>query len=96
VYPQLLHFGKFYLPTYGFLVSTGVLLGLWVSVRNSERLGIDGEKAWNFGILVVLAPKFSTSSTSGAITRRIPERSSASPHCRPEEFFPVACWRRLS
>jgi len=23
-------------------------------VRNSERLGIDGEKAWNLGILVVL------------------------------------------
>lgn len=33
----------------------GVLLGLWISVRNSERLGIDAEKAWNFGILVVLA-----------------------------------------
>jgi len=35
-------------------VSLGVLLGLWISVRNSERLGIDGEKAWNLGILVVL------------------------------------------
>jgi phosphatidylglycerol---prolipoprotein diacylglyceryl transferase len=54
VYPQLLHFGHFFLPTYGFLVSMGVLLGLWVSVRNSERLGIDGDKAWNLGILVVL------------------------------------------
>ncbi len=32
----------------------GVLIGLWISVRNSERLGIDGEKAWNLGILVVL------------------------------------------
>jgi phosphatidylglycerol---prolipoprotein diacylglyceryl transferase len=49
------HFGKFFLPTYGFLVSVGVLLGLWISVRNAERLGIDGEKAWNFGILVVLS-----------------------------------------
>lgn len=37
-----------------FLVSLGVLLGMWISVRNSERLGIDGEKAWNLGILVVL------------------------------------------
>lgn len=50
-----MHFGRFFLPTYGFLVSLGVLLGLWISVRNSERLGIDGEKAWNLGILVVLA-----------------------------------------
>ncbi|MGA8525625.1 MAG: prolipoprotein diacylglyceryl transferase family protein, partial [Candidatus Sulfotelmatobacter sp.] len=54
MYPQLVHFGRFFLPTYGFLVSLGVLVGLWVSVRNAERLGIDGEKAWNLGILVVL------------------------------------------
>ena len=54
MYPQLLHFGHFFLPTYGFLVSMGVLIGLWISVRNSERLGIDGDKAWNLGILVVL------------------------------------------
>lgn len=32
----------------------GVLVGLWISVRNSERLGIDGDKAWNLGIMVVL------------------------------------------
>ena len=32
----------------------GVLIGLGISVRNSERLGIDGDKAWNLGILVVL------------------------------------------
>lgn len=54
MYPQLFHVGHFFLPTYGFLVSLGVLIGLWVSVRNSERIGIDGDKAWNLGILVVL------------------------------------------
>ena len=54
MFPQLFHIGKFFLPTYGFLVSLGVLIGLWISVRNSERLGIDGDKAWNLGILVVL------------------------------------------
>ena len=54
MYPQLLHYGRFFLPTYGFLVALGVLIGLWISVRNSERLGIDGDKAWNLGILVVL------------------------------------------
>jgi len=54
VHPQLFHIGSFFLPTYGFLVALGVLLGLWVSVRNAERLGIDGDKAWNLGILVVL------------------------------------------
>jgi len=54
VFPQLFHIGHFFLPTYGFLVSLGVLIGLWVSVRNSERLGYDGDKSWNLGILVVL------------------------------------------
>jgi phosphatidylglycerol---prolipoprotein diacylglyceryl transferase len=55
VYPQLFHIGRFAPPTYGFLVALGVLLGLWISVRNAQRLGIDGDKAWNFGILVVLS-----------------------------------------
>jgi phosphatidylglycerol---prolipoprotein diacylglyceryl transferase len=54
VHPQLFHIGRFYLPTYGLLVSTGVLIGLWISVRNSEKRGIDPDDAWNFGILVVL------------------------------------------
>jgi phosphatidylglycerol---prolipoprotein diacylglyceryl transferase len=55
VFPQLFHYGHFFLPTYGLLVSTGVLIGLWISVRNSERLGINGDNAWNLGILVVLS-----------------------------------------
>ena len=54
MFPQLFHYGSFFLPTYGFLVSLGVLLGLWISVRNSERLGYNGDDAWNLGILVVL------------------------------------------
>jgi phosphatidylglycerol:prolipoprotein diacylglycerol transferase len=54
VHPQLFHIGHFFLPTYGFLVSLGVLLGLWISVRNAEKQGLDGEKIWNLGILVVL------------------------------------------
>ena len=55
MFPQLFHYGRFFLPTYGLLVSTGVLLGLWISVRNSERLGINGDNALNLGILVVLS-----------------------------------------
>ena len=54
MFPQLFHIGSFFLPTYGFLVALGVLLGLWISVRNSERLGYNGDHAWNLGILVVL------------------------------------------
>jgi phosphatidylglycerol:prolipoprotein diacylglycerol transferase len=55
VFPRLFQIGSFYLPTYGFLVASGVLIGLWISVRNSEKQGINGDDAWNLGILVVLA-----------------------------------------
>jgi len=37
------------------LVATGVLVGLWISVRNSEKQGIKAENAWDFGIALVLA-----------------------------------------
>lgn len=43
------------MPTYGLLVATGVLVGLWISVRNSARQGTNPEHAWNLGIYVVLA-----------------------------------------
>ncbi len=55
MFPQLFHIGRFFLPTYGVLVSLGVLVGLWVSVRNAQRQGINPDDAWNFGILVVLS-----------------------------------------
>jgi phosphatidylglycerol:prolipoprotein diacylglycerol transferase len=55
VLPRLFNVGSFSLPTYGLLVATGVLIGLWISVRNSEKQGINGDDAWNLGILVVLA-----------------------------------------
>lgn len=54
MFPQLLHFGSFSLPTYGFLVSTGVLVGLIVAAKLSKQQGLDPEKTWNLGILAVL------------------------------------------
>ena len=55
MFPRLFQIGNFYLPTYGVLVASGVLLGLWISVRNSEKQGINGDDAWNLGIFMVLA-----------------------------------------
>ena len=54
MFPQLFHIGRFFLPTYGVLVSTGVLVGLWISVRNSSKQGINPDDAWNLGVMVVL------------------------------------------
>lgn len=55
MFPRLFHLGSFSIPTYGVLVATGVLVGLWISVRNSEKQGIKSENAWDFGIALVLA-----------------------------------------
>ena len=53
--PILLHYGRFSLPTYGFLAAVGLLVGLSVCVRNAARQGIDADKTWNLGILAILA-----------------------------------------
>jgi phosphatidylglycerol:prolipoprotein diacylglycerol transferase len=55
VFPRLFHLGSFSIPTYGVLVATGVLVGLWISVRNAQKQGIKAENAWDFGIALVLA-----------------------------------------
>jgi phosphatidylglycerol---prolipoprotein diacylglyceryl transferase len=55
MHPILVEIGRFSLPTYGFLVATGVLLGLLLCVRNAQRLGINPDDTWNLGIVVVLA-----------------------------------------
>ena len=55
MFPRLFQIGSFGVPTYGVLVATGVLVGLWISVRNSEKQGIKAENAWDFGIALVLA-----------------------------------------
>jgi phosphatidylglycerol:prolipoprotein diacylglycerol transferase len=55
MHPILVEIGRFSLPTYGFLVATGVLLGLLLCVRNAQRLGINADDTWNLGIVVVLA-----------------------------------------
>jgi phosphatidylglycerol:prolipoprotein diacylglycerol transferase len=55
MFPRLFQIGSFSMPTYGLLVATGVLIGLWISVRNSAKQGVDPEHAWNLGIYVVLA-----------------------------------------
>ncbi len=43
------------MPTYGLLVASGVLIGLWIAAHNSQKSGINPEHAWNLGIYVVLA-----------------------------------------
>ena len=52
--PILLHFGRFSLPTYGFLAAVGLLTGLAVGVHYATRHGLDPDKIWNLGVLAIL------------------------------------------
>lgn len=55
MFPELLRFGSFSLPTYGLLVAIGVFVGLMVAAKLAEYQGQDPEKAWNLGIIAILS-----------------------------------------
>jgi phosphatidylglycerol---prolipoprotein diacylglyceryl transferase len=55
VFPILLHFGRFSLPTYGLLAAIALLVGLALSVRYAARHGMDADGTWTLGILAILA-----------------------------------------
>jgi len=54
VHPVLFEFGGITIYSYGVLVATGVLLGLWYARRQAPRAGLDPDRVWNLGIYVVL------------------------------------------
>jgi phosphatidylglycerol---prolipoprotein diacylglyceryl transferase len=54
MHPVLFQFGSITIYTYGVLVATGVVLGLWYARRQAPRAGLDPEKIWNMGIYAVL------------------------------------------
>ncbi len=55
MFPVLFRWGPFTLHTYGVLVATGVLLGLWLARRQAARGGLDPDRVWNLGTYMVLA-----------------------------------------
>lgn len=55
LFPKLISIGNFYLPTYGVLVATGFLAGLWVTTRLGRRSGLNPELITNLTIYVALA-----------------------------------------
>ncbi len=55
MFPRLLDFGEWGLPTYGVMAALGLVLGLGINVRLAEREGLDGNKCWDLGILAILS-----------------------------------------
>jgi phosphatidylglycerol:prolipoprotein diacylglycerol transferase len=55
MFPKLLSFGHFFLPTYGVLVTLGFLAGIGVTTRLARRAGLDPERVVNLAIYCALA-----------------------------------------
>jgi len=55
LYPKLLEFGDFYLPTYGVLVALGFLAGLTATIKLARRSGYNAELITNLAVYVALS-----------------------------------------
>jgi phosphatidylglycerol---prolipoprotein diacylglyceryl transferase len=55
MFPQIIHIGSFFLPTYGVLVAAAFLTSLWMVNRLSRRAGMDTDAVMNLGIYTAIA-----------------------------------------
>ena len=54
MFPVLLDLGFLQIPTYGVLLVTGVVVGLWTAQRRANRVGLPGNDVADLGFWVVL------------------------------------------
>jgi phosphatidylglycerol---prolipoprotein diacylglyceryl transferase len=55
MHPVLFQLGPITVYSYGILVATGVLVGIWYASRRAPRSGLNPEKVWNLGIYIVFS-----------------------------------------
>ena len=55
MHPNLIEFGRFSIHTYGVLAAIGLILGLTLNVRLAVRDGQNEDKAWNLGLIAIVA-----------------------------------------
>ena len=55
MHPHLLEIGNFSLTTYGVLAALGLIVGLILNVRLARAAGVDEDRAWNLGLISILA-----------------------------------------
>ena len=49
MFPVLIRIGPITIHTYGFLIATAFLLGLWLALRQAAREGLSKEKITDIG-----------------------------------------------
>ncbi len=55
MHPQLLHFGRLVLPTFGVLAALGLMAALSLSLRTAATLGLNPDRVWDAGLFMLLA-----------------------------------------
>ena len=55
MFPKLVEWGSFYLPTYGVLVAAAFLVAIWLTVRLGKRAGLSAELVTNLAVYCALA-----------------------------------------
>ncbi|MEW5983989.1 MAG: prolipoprotein diacylglyceryl transferase [Acidobacteriota bacterium] len=55
MYPRLLELGPITVYSYGVLLASAYLLGLYMAVRRARRSGIDGDRVLDLGIYVIVS-----------------------------------------
>jgi phosphatidylglycerol---prolipoprotein diacylglyceryl transferase len=55
MFPHIVEIGGFFIPTYGVLVATAFLVGVWLAGRLAREAGIDRDAVINLGVYCALA-----------------------------------------
>ena len=55
MHPYLITIGNFSLPTYGALVATAFLVGIWITGRLAKRAGLDADSVTNLAVYAAIA-----------------------------------------
>lgn len=55
MFPDLIRIGSFHIATYGVMAALGMIFGLTVVFRLARQQGLDPDKMWNLGVLVIFA-----------------------------------------
>ena len=53
MHPKLIEIGNFYIPTYGFFVALGVILGVWLTLKLASKEGFDKKQVDEIGNLAI-------------------------------------------
>ena len=55
MYPKIADIGPVTIHTYGLLLALAFISGIWFTSRNAKKAGLDPDKIWNMGLVVIFA-----------------------------------------